>query len=179
MKLLLKVALPAVLALMAGCAASVHRSDGAQSAVVVPPASGKHVVMYVQGIKKATESKDWELLRTEWRTAIADSAKEKGITSTYWDTDQPASTDTGTLVVINVNDYRYLSPGARYGFGIMTGNAFIDADATFYELPGRKPLGNRKYNTSSTAWQGIFSAMTEKQIKAICDDIVKDMTAGK
>jgi hypothetical protein len=179
MNLKCKAAFLTFVVMLAGCAASVQRSDGTQSKIAVPANDAKHVVLFVQGVKKASESKDWELLRTEWRTAIVAAAGERGITSTYWDTDQAATTETGTLVVINVNDYRYLSPGARYGFGIMTGNAYMDADASFYELPARKLLGSRKYNTSSTAWQGVFSAMTEKQVKAICDDIVREIAAAK
>lgn len=33
----------------------------------------------------------------------------------------------------------------------------------------------RSYNTSSSAWQGIFSAMTSKQIEAICQQIAQEL----
>jgi hypothetical protein len=89
-----------------------------------------------------------------------------------------ASGQPGTLVAIYVNDYRYISPGARYGFGIMTGNAFVDAKAKFSDLGSGRALGERSYNTSSSAWQGVFSPMTAKQIEAICKEIVGEITSG-
>jgi len=69
-----------------------------------------------------------------------------------------------------------LTPGARYGFGIMTGNAFIDAEAEFIALPAKKSVGSRKYQTSSSAWQGVFSAMTDKQVLAISNEIIREIT---
>jgi hypothetical protein len=78
--------------------------------------------------------------------------------------------------VVKVDDYRYLSTGARYGFGVFAGNAFINADAQFRDLQSGRTLGTRKYNTSSSAWQGIFSAMTSKQVEAICNQIVSDIS---
>ena len=63
----------------------------------------------------------------------------------------------------------------RVGFGIVTGNAFIDADAAFIELPSKRSLGTRKYATTSSAWQGVFPAMTSKQVAALSTEIVQDL----
>lgn len=41
--------------------------------------------------------------------------------------------------------------------------------------PAQTPAGTRKYNTISSAGQGILSPMTEKQLQAISDDIVKSI----
>jgi len=41
--------------------------------------------------------------------------------------------------------------------------------------PSGRVLGSRKYSTSSTAWQGIFSAMTSKQVQAISEEIVAEV----
>jgi hypothetical protein len=57
----------------------------------------------------------------------------------------------------------------------MTGNAFVDADAEFFEFPNKRSIGKRKYATSSTAWQGIFSAMTDKQLRAISDTMMQEL----
>lgn len=83
--------------------------------------------------------------------------------------------EPGTLVTVHVNDYRYLSPGARYGFGVMTGNAYMNSQVRFTDLKSGGPYGERTYNTSSSAWEGIFSAMTAKQIEAICKQIVAEI----
>lgn len=53
----------------------------------------------------------------------------------------------------------------------------MDADVSFVDAKSGKVLGSRKYNTSSTAWQGVFSAMTDKQVRAICDQILKEISA--
>jgi hypothetical protein len=45
----------------------------------------------------------------------------------------------------------------------------------FSELPARTAVGTRKYNTSSSAGHGISSAMTEKQLQAISDDVVRSI----
>ena len=48
----------------------------------------------------------------------------------------------------------------------MTGNAFIKSKVQFRDLVTGDVLGKRSYDTTSTAWQGVFSAMTEKQVQA-------------
>jgi hypothetical protein len=64
----------------------------------------------------------------------------------------------------------------RYGFGVMTGNAFVQARVSFRDLKTGDSWGERSYDTSSTAWQGVFSAMTDKQVRAICKEIVADLS---
>jgi hypothetical protein len=36
-------------------------------------------------------------------------------------------------------------------------------------------FGEDKVNTSSSAWQGVFSAMTSKQLAAIAKEIITDI----
>ena len=52
-----------------------------------------------------------------------------------------SASEPGTLAVVYVNDYRYISPGARYGLGIMTGNVYIESKATFSDLESVVALG--------------------------------------
>lgn len=174
-RLLALLVLPIALAL-GGCAATVSNTTSADAPALRAPAVPVNKVALVITGKPATQgSADWQTFRAEWRTAFDTAAKSAGLGFAYFET-EPASQPAGTtLVRISVNDYRYLTSGARYGFGIMTGNAFVDADAHFIEMPSRRPLGTRKYSTSSTAWQGIFSAMTDKQVAALSTEIVQDL----
>jgi len=120
-------------------------------------------------------SAHWQTFRAEWRTAFDTAATSAGLGFSCFET-EPSSQPAGTtLVRISVNDHRYLTSGARYGFGVMTGNAFIDADVHFIEMPSKRPLGTREYATASTTWQGIFSAMTDKQVAALSTEIVQDL----
>jgi hypothetical protein len=176
MKGFARSAMAFVLLVLGGCAANV-KHDPKSAAVHVDPAASKAIELSIDGSATATESKDWEAFKGEWRGAMHAAASAAHIGYV----ESPAvgtSAQAATHVSIYVNDYRYISPGARYGLGIMTGNAFVDARATYTDAQSAASFGERTYNTSSTAWQGVFSAMTAKQIQAICTDIVADVTGG-
>jgi hypothetical protein len=170
-------ALAALSLSLGGCAANVKKETGA-APLTVGRESSKAIVLNIGGSKVATEAKDWEPFKGEWRAAMQAAAGEAGASFSEQQGEPHSTGQPGTLVSVFVNDYRYISTGARYGLGIMTGNAFVDAKATFSDLDGGRGFGERTYNTSSTAWQGIFSAMTAKQIEAICKEIVHDVTAS-
>ena len=162
--------------ILSGCAATVQRTSVSESPLTVSEAAAKNVVMVVQGSDVASKSDDWEKLRKEWRSAMEGAAEESGSVFSYHDAISELPQKNGTLVVINVNDYRYVSQGARFMVGVMTGNAFIDADVSFFELPTKKPIGTRSYKTSSSAGQGIFSPMTAKQIQGISGEIMRELS---
>ena len=115
-----------VIIALSGCAANVTRPTGTQEEIHVQgkPAA---VALVITGNSTIQASQDWHTFRAEWRTAFASVAAGAGLPFSYHETDTFDATAGTMLVKLNVNDYRYLTPGARYGFGIMTGNAFIDA----------------------------------------------------
>ncbi len=128
--------------------------------------------MNVTGSEVATSSADWEPFKGEWRAAMAAAAAARHASFSAQEGDPRPTGEPGTLVVVQVDDYRYLTPAARFGFGIMTGNAYIDSRVRMLDLENGTLLSEESYNTSSTAWQGVFSAMTDKQIRAVCDEVV-------
>jgi len=81
--------------------------------------------------------------------------------------------ERGTLLDVRIDDYRYLTPAARFGFGIMTGNAYIVARIRFLNLANSELFGEQRYSTTSTAWEGVFSAMTGKQVEGIAAQVVR------
>lgn len=168
-------AIPVAIAL-GGCAATVSNTASTDApALRTPAVPVNKVAVVITGKPAVQASADWQTFRAEWRTAFNTAATSAGLGFSYFEA-EPASQPAGTaLVRISVNDYRYLTSGARYGFGVMTGNAFIEADAHFIEMPSKRPLGTRKYATSSSAWQGIFSAMTDKQVAALSTEIVQEL----
>jgi hypothetical protein len=161
--------------LLAGCAAPVQQPEQAEARIEVPAAAARKVVLVVVGSDLAAASRDWEALRGEWRGAMSAAASAAGIDFEWRDGLVNLPRSPATVAVVKVNDYRYLSTGARYGLGALAGNAFIDTSVSFREAPSGRVLGGRKYSTSSTAWQGVFSAMTSKQVQAICDEIVAEI----
>ncbi|MEO5913219.1 MAG: hypothetical protein ABIS50_03230 [Luteolibacter sp.] len=172
----IRLAAIASTAVLASCAATVRSPSSADLKMQPGGTGGKKIVMAVKGSEVAAKSADWELLRAEWRTSMASATQAAGMSFSYQESEPKSGSEKATAVIVEVKDYRYISPGARYGLGIMTGNAYMDADVRFVDLGTGKGLGTKNYNTSSTAWQGIFSAMTEKQIQAICAEIVKDVS---
>lgn len=158
--------------LLAGCAATVKRPSTQQAPLGIPASAASEIRLFVKSDQGHDSSEDWETFRAEWRTAVAGAAAKAGRRFVYLDTMPETFEGEGILVVVNINDYRYLTAGARYGFGVMTGNAYIDAKASFHLLPGQELVGTRDYSTSSTAWQGVFSAMTDKQLAAIAEEIL-------
>jgi hypothetical protein len=157
---------------LSGCAASVDHPTSDTSSIRIPPASSRTIVMSMTGSETALHSADWEPFKGEWRAAMASAVAAKGAKFGAQEGPPRATGEPGTWVVVDVRDYRYLTPGARFGFGIMTGNAYIDSTVQFVDLETGTLIEDRAYNTSSSAWQGIFSAMTDKQVRAICDEVV-------
>ena len=161
--------------LLAGCAATVNRSEPVSPPLAVSkPAQGK-VVLLVKGSDEISRAKDWNDFRGEWKAAMQEAATGAGMGFAFVEQEPDAHSEPGTLVVVDIADYRYLSTGARLMLGILIGNAYIDARASYFELPEKRAFGERKYNTSSSAWQGIFSAMTAKQVAAICAEIIGEL----
>jgi hypothetical protein len=161
---------------LAACTATVRHNEVVNAVPLsIPAASSRNIVLNMAGSSVATESEDWEPFKGEWRSAMAAAAKAKGASFGSQDGPPHPASEAGTLVVVDVKDCRYLTSGARIGFGVMTGNAYVDANVRFMDLQSGTPWGGRMYNTSSTAWQGIFAAMTAKQIRALSDQIVAEI----
>lgn len=161
--------------LLTGCAAIVTQTSPAAQSLKVFAGSEKHIVFNVMGSKVAIESKDWAGFKTMWHDAMKDEVAAAGGRLIIQEGDMKVSEVPGTLVTIYINDYRWVSTGARFVFGIMTGNAFIDLEISFIDLPSGRRIDERSYNTSSSGGQGMFSAMTEKQVVAICKEIVAEI----
>jgi hypothetical protein len=130
-------------------------------------------VLNISGSPTAAGSSDWETMKGVWRDAFAEEAKEAGVPFGFQDGAAQPTGEEGTLLAVYVNDYRYVSTGARFGLGVMTGNAYIDSKVRFMDLMNGQLRGEQGYNTSSSAWQGVFSAMTSKQVAAICKKMVE------
>jgi hypothetical protein len=159
---------------LSGCAATVAQPT-ADARPLAAAATPSGVALLITGSATVLASTNWHTFRVEWRTAFASEAKAAGLSFTDLDAEggeQPAGV---VLVLVAVNKYRYLTPETRATFGIMTGNAFINADAEFFEFPGRRSLGRKTYSTSSLAWEGIFSAITDKQLIVISNAMIQEI----
>lgn len=167
--------LASVALVTAGCASTVQKS-GQSAPTPVSAEAGKSVVLNVTGSTVATTAKDWNDFKGLWRAPCTQEFTAVGTVLSMQDGEPKPTGDEGTLVVVNIADYRYISAATRFMFGIMTGNAFINAQVTFRDLKDGSVRATKTYDTTSTAWQGIFSGMTTKQVRAMCHELVGEIT---
>lgn len=164
--------------LLSACAATVQRPAAAPVDPVAINGDVRQVVLVVEGSDTARAQEDWAEFRALWNDAIHTSASAAGLQGSVRDSRPAALNPPGVVVVVRVDSFRYVSTGARYGLGVMTGNAHIKASAQFIEVPGGRVAATRTYDTASSAWQGIFAPMTVKQVQAITDQIVAEARGG-
>ena len=178
------LALAAAITLLSGCAATVQQptsAPGAQAAAPAAPiaapsvASGRLVVL-LTGPAAVMSSADWLAFREEWETSVGAAAAAAKVVATLPGSEAQIPADPAVLARVQVNDFRYVSQAKRYALGVMAGNAYMDLDVEFLDWPGKRLLGTRKYATTSSAWHGVFSAMTPKQVEAVSAEIVKTAT---
>lgn len=172
--LLRSLALTCTLA-MAGCAATVSRSGPVQAPLSVSPAATRAVFVRVEAAPGMPPGGNWEMFKTDWRDGMAIAAGRAGMQVTWVDSEDARSDAPAVLVVVKVRNYQYMTPETRIGLGILAGNAQVNTEVEFHELPARKLLGSRLYGTSTSAAEGIFSATTRKQVLAISDEIITDI----
>jgi hypothetical protein len=163
--------------LLAGCASTVKKQDGSAPVPVGTKAPGKSVVLNLTGSDVTTSAKDWKGFKGIWNDECSDEFREAEAQFTMQDGPPQPTGSEGALVVVNVVDYRYVSIGARVMLGIMTGNAFIDAQVAFRDLKSGDTWATKTYDTKSSAWNGVFAAMTTKQVRAMCHEILGEVSA--
>lgn len=160
--------------LFSGCAATVD-SVGSSTPLVRPSEQAeKSVVMTLTRLDDEQPNEDWQAFRNEWRDAVSNIATENGTRFRLVENGENIE-DNAVLIKGTVNGFRYVSPGKRIAFGAMTGNAYMDIGFEFIEVPMGRPLGYRQYSTSSQTMEGIFSAMTDRQVRATAEAMWKDL----
>ena len=179
-----------IIALASGCATSGGSHDSAPTAapagaaatsdaaplpLTMPSGSAKRLVLNMTGPAAVTQAKDWSAFQEEWRATFADHAKAAGVSFDVQKGDAHSSSEAGTLLQVYVNDYRMVGIGSRIFFGVMTGNAYIDAKASYSNLNDGTAFGERVYNTTSSAWGGVFAKMTPQQVDAIASKVFAEL----
>jgi hypothetical protein len=181
-----------IITLASGCATSGGSNDsgsataptGASVAtpvppLAIPPESARRLVLNMTGPTTVTQAKDWVAFQEEWRATFADHAKAAGVGFEVQKGEAHSINATGTLLQVYVNDYRMVGIGARIFLGVMTGNAYIDAKANYTDLDNGNIFGERVYNTTSSAWSGVFAKMTPQQVDAIASMVFSELAKSK
>lgn len=147
---------------LGGCAATVQ-GTGERSAIPVPARATERIGYQIAGTPAMGKESDFARMRDELDRAM--KARIGAAGRTVGAADKP-----GVRLKLTVADYRYVSAGARYGLGVMTGNAFLKGTIEAFDATTDRKLGERDFNTSSSAWQGVFSAMTPAQCDAVANE---------
>ena len=177
------------LALVAGCATTVQKgpadapastsaaaAGGVGSAlpdqpVKIPASAKRRVVLAMTGPANVVNARDWKDFKEEFRAVFAEHAKAAGIDFAMQDDVPRGGGPDGTVIAIQVNDYRMIGIGSRIMLGIFSGNAYVDARVRFADLRTGATFGEQAYNTTSTAWHGVFAKMTPQQVDAIAAEV--------
>jgi hypothetical protein len=183
-----------MIALVSGCATGGGSHDSAPAAqpagasvapdatplppLTMAPISAKRLILNMTGPAAVTQAKDWSAFQEEWRATFADHAKAAGVAFDVQKGDAHSIGEAGTLLQIYVNDYHMVGIGSRIFFGVMTGNAYIDARASYSNLNDGNAFGERAYNTTSSAWGGVFAKMTPQQVDVIASKVFAELGAA-
>ena len=174
--------------ILAGCAskqpatqapASTQAATRSPAPIRIPAASTQRIVMSMTGPKQVIDSKDWGDFKREWKDTFSEYAKEAKITFDFIEGEVRPNNQDGTMLIVDVADYRMVGIGSRIMFGIMTGNSFIDAQVKYSNLKTGETLGEQQFNTTSSAWSGIFAKVTPQQVDSIGLEVFKNFKAAE
>ena len=172
-------ALAITFALLSGCAATVQKTSTEQTRPQIPRTSSAKLVLSINGSPASVNASDWDGFKAEWRVNFAEQARLAGVAFEMQDGPPRPTGEEGTLLNVFVDEYRFLRPGTRYGLGVMTGNAYIKSKLTFSNLKNGEPFGTHGADTTSSAMQGIFAPMTNKQVEAIAAEVFKQLKGSR
>lgn len=175
-RFLLSLSSVIAISMLSGCAASVK--SGGTETLTIQESAKQNLVVNFQGNSKVQQNEDWPRLKQEWNEALQNEATRAGYSLAETQALSPSGKD-GVGIKINVTNFRYLTPGARYGAGVMVGNAWVNSSADYSDLKSGRLIGTRTYDTSSSAWEGVMSAMTKEQVEAIAQQIISDIKSAK
>jgi uncharacterized lipoprotein YajG len=177
--------LAALIVALAGCAATVTQTPSSPSAtsstaVAVPrtQAPAGALVAIVTASAAMRSGSDWSDFLSEWQTSLSAAAAAAKVPFVFAKDEASVPATASILVKVNVNDFKFVSTGKKLMLGILAGNASMDVDVMYVELPANKPFGSKKFSTTSSAWEGVFSAVTPKQVQAVSETIVKEVASS-
>lgn len=164
--------------LLSGCAATVNK-HGQSGQLSIAANAKSNLVVNFTGNSKVVNNANWGMLKTSWRNALQSEASTAGYALNEQAGNVRLGGEPGTILLVDVSNFRYLTPAMRYGLGVMTGNAWVDAEVSFLDLQTGEKIGVRKYNTSSSAWEGVFSAMTDEQLQSLAKEMISEVRSAK
>jgi hypothetical protein len=85
---------------------------------------------------------------------------------------------TTRLLRVKVHEFRCISAAKRLMLGLIAGNACMGIDVECVQLQPMQALGSKTIHTTPSAWEGIFSGATPKQVQAVARIVVQYAQGG-
>ncbi|MDH4556241.1 hypothetical protein E8F11_13875 [Pseudomonas sp. BN417] len=162
--------------ILTGCAANTTEERPA-APLAIPSDSRTQLIVNFKAGNHVFRNAYWDQFKSLWHAAIQSEAS----TYRYTVTEQvgPITTTSapGLLLVIKVDDFRYVTE-SEFESDSEAEHAWVDARVIYLDAQTAKEYGERSYNTSSTAWEGIASATTDVQVRAFAKGILNDIRSA-
>lgn len=160
--------------ILAGCVANIPE-ELPEAPFVLPSASRTQLIVNFKAGNHVFRNAYWDPFKSLWRTAIQREASTYGYTVTEQVGPITTRSAPGLLLVIKVDDFRYVTGSDSDSD---SEQAWVDARVIYLDAQTAKEYGERSYNTSSPAWEGIASATTEVQVQAFAKSILNDIQSA-
>ncbi|WP_052659274.1 hypothetical protein [Pseudomonas sp. LFM046] len=158
--------------LLIGCSANSTEEYPA-SPLALPSDARTHLIVNFKAGNEVFRNAYWDQFKSAWRAAIQREASIYGYSVTEQVGPITTASDPGLLLIIKVNDFRYVTESEG------TDDAWIDARVIYLDAQTAKEYGEREYDTSSSAWESVDSAMTDAQVQAITKDMLDEIRTAK
>ncbi|MNQ69657.1 hypothetical protein D3C85_842660 [compost metagenome] len=160
--------------ILAGCAANTPEELPA-APLVLPSASRTQLIVNFKAGNHVFRNAYWDQFKSLWRSAIQSEASTYGFTVTEQVGPITTTSAPGLLLVIKVDDFRYVTDS---GSESESEQAWVDARVIYLDAQTAREYGERSYNTSSPAWEGIASATTDVQVQAFAKGILNEIQSA-
>ena len=174
MRPLFVIALPLTVSLLAGCAGEVQ-TTASSGELALSKQARRHLLVHLDGSPSAKADPNWHEMEAAVRSQLDRQVFNALYQVTFVGARRTNALQPGLMLEVHISDFNYQEQLPRYFLGPTTSEAWVGTQVSFYDLQSGRPLGNRSYRSSSSGWGGMFSAMSEKQIKAMTKRIVQDI----
>ncbi len=136
------------------------------------PATPAQVYLIVTGSDRALRTGSWERLRSHFREQLAEASSGEQVIPLAGSAQPPAGA-TGVLVNVYVLSYFYVSPWVRDVPFAGGRQAALNARVVVRDLRSGTIVADNSYEKVSRSSEGALQEATEKQVRAIVEEIVQ------
>lgn len=169
---------------LTGCATRITQSNQIEApasanrySTTAPTSNVKlngNVAVLLTANSAVMQKSGWLELESDWEKILPKIASAEKTNAAMISNESALTRNQTMLVKVKVNDFRYTSTAKRILLGVMAGNAYMDLEVEYIQLPSKRVLASKRINTTSSAWEGIASAVTPRQIQTVSKQIIQD-----